>query len=90
LDKNFRKRIPIIQGKIHRLLVFARCISVSAEVSLSRDAKDDHYLSLCREAKVDFLIKGDKDLLSLSPDVLQKHGILSRIATPNSFLEILS
>ena len=97
LETNFLKlgkkipheRIPIIQEKIHRLMSFARCISISADVALSRDAKDDHYLSLCKEAKVDFLITGDKDLLSLSPEILHQHGIPSRIVTPNSFLEII-
>lgn len=83
-------RIPIIQEKIYRLPGFARCIFVSADVALSRDAKDDHYLSLCKEAKVDFLITGDKDLLSLSPETLRRHGIRSGIVTPNSFLEIIS
>ena len=29
-------------------------------VKLSRDAKDDYYLSLCKEANIDFLITGDK------------------------------
>lgn len=82
--------IPIIQEKIRRLLAFARGISVSAEVALSRDAKDDHYLSLCKEAKVDFLITADKNLLSLSPEILHQHGVPSRIVTPNSFLEIIS
>jgi hypothetical protein len=84
------ERIPVIQEKIYRLLGFARCISVSADVVLSRDAKDDHYLSLCKEAKADFLITGDKNLLSLSPAILQKQGIPTRIVTPNSFWEIIS
>lgn len=85
-----REIIPIIQDKIHRLIALARCVSVSTKVALSRDPKDDHYLSLCKEAKADFLITSDQDLLSLPPAILQKHGIPSRIVTPSSFLEILS
>jgi uncharacterized protein len=85
-----REIIPIIQEKIRALLTFARHIPVSTHVALSRDAKDDHYLSLCKEAKADFLITGDKDLLGLSPEILHQHGIPSRIVTPNSFLEIFS
>jgi putative PIN family toxin of toxin-antitoxin system len=84
------ERIPIIQEKLRNLMAFARCLPVSTKVALSRDPKDDHYLSLCKGAKADFLITGDKDLLSLSPETLQKHGISSRIVTPNSFLEIIS
>ncbi len=85
-----REIIPVIQGKIHRLMAFARGVPVSTKVTLSRDPKDDHYLSLCKEAKADFLITGDKDLLSISPATLQKQGIPCRIVTPNSFLEIIS
>ena len=88
--KILHEKIPIIQEKLHNLMAFARCIPVSTKVALSRDPKDDHYLSLCKEAKADFLITGDKDLLSLSPATLQKQGISSRIVTPNSFLEIIS
>jgi len=84
------ERIPFIQEKLRNLMAFARCIPVSTKVALSRDPKDDHYLSLCKEEKADFLITGDKDLLSLSPETLQNHGISSRIVTPNSFLEIIS
>lgn len=91
LGKKFpHERIPLIQEKVRHLVTFARCIPVATKVALSRDPKDDHYLSLCKEAKADFLITGDKDLLSLSPEILHQHGIPSRIVTPNSFLEIIS
>ncbi len=82
--------IPIIQEKIHGRIAFARHISVSTDITLSRDAKDDHYISLCKEAKTDFLITGDKDLLHLSPEILHPHVIPSQIVTPNAFLEIIS
>jgi uncharacterized protein len=88
--KILHEKIPIIQDKIHSLLSFARCVPVSTKVALSRDPKDDHYLSLCKEAKADFLITGDKDLFSLSPAIFQKQEIPSRIVTPDSFLEIIS
>ena len=39
---------------------------------------------------INFLITSDKDLLSLSQETLQKHGISSQIVTPNSFLEIIA
>jgi len=65
----------------------AKQVSVSTRVALSRDAKDDHYLSLCREVKADFLVTGDRDLLSIPPEALKRNGILCRIVTPQEFLE---
>jgi putative PIN family toxin of toxin-antitoxin system len=56
--KILHEKIPIIQEKLRNLMAFARCIPVSTKVALSRDPKDDHYLSLCKEAEADFLITG--------------------------------
>lgn len=83
------EQIHYLQQRVRQLLTVARRIPVSTQLSLSRDAKDDHYLSLCREAQADFLITGDKDLLSLDPETLRKNGIACRIINPNSFLEIV-
>jgi uncharacterized protein len=85
-----REQILFIQEKIEPLLSLAKRISVSTHVVLSRDAKDDHYLSLCKEAKADFLITGDKDLLSISQEGLKKNGILCLIVSPQEFLEKVS
>ena len=82
-----REKISFIQEKIQQIAGLGKRISVSAQVTLSRDAKDDHYLSLCREVRADFLITGDKDLLSISQDNLKKNGIPSLIVTPQVFLE---
>lgn len=68
-------------------MAVAQCIVVSAAVSLSRDAKVNHYLSLYKEAKADFLITGDKDLLGISTENLKKSGVPCLIVTPKSFLE---
>jgi putative PIN family toxin of toxin-antitoxin system len=81
------EQISFIQEKIGEILAKAKCITVSASVVLSRDAADDHYLSLCKEAKADFLITGDKDLLSISQENLKKHGVSCLILTARSFLE---
>jgi len=40
-------------------------INVFSKVDICRDAKDNYLLSLAIDAKIDFLITGDKDLLSL-------------------------
>jgi len=82
-----REQIIFIQEKVRQILAKAKCITVSASVALSRDAADDHYLGLCKEAKADFLITGDKDLLSISREDLRKHGISCLILTPKLFLE---
>ena len=82
-----REQIIFIQEMIGQILAKAKCVTVSASVALSRDAADDHYLGLCKEAKADFLITGDKDLLSVSPEDLRRHGISCLILTARSFLE---
>lgn len=85
-----KEQILFIQEEIQQLLSLAKRISISTHVVLSRDAKDDHYLSLCKEAKADFLITGDKDLLSISQEELRKNVISCMIVTPQAFLESVS
>ncbi len=85
--KLLKDQMAFLEEKIRQLLSHARRASVSAHVALSRDAKDDHYLSLCKAARADFLITGDKDLLSVSEEALKKNGISCRIVTPQEFLE---
>ena len=85
-----KEQILFVQEKIQQLLSLSMRISVSTEVVLSRDAKDDHYLSLCKEAKADFLITGDKDLLSIPQEDLKDNGISCRMVTPVEFLEHIS
>jgi len=82
------EQIHYLQERVRQLLKVAHRIPVSTKLSLSRDAKDDHYLSLCKEAQADFLITGDKDLINLDPEVLKKNGISCLIINPASFLEI--
>ncbi|MCX5915289.1 MAG: putative toxin-antitoxin system toxin component, PIN family [Deltaproteobacteria bacterium] len=82
------EQIHYLQERLGQLIKVAHRIPISKHLSLSRDAKDDHYLSLCKEAQADFLITGDKDLLNLPPDALKKKGIFCQIINPASFLEI--
>jgi putative PIN family toxin of toxin-antitoxin system len=91
LSKKLTKgQILFIREKFQQLLSLAKRISISTHVVLSRDAKDDHYLSLCKEAKADFLITGDKDLLSISQESLKKNEISCLIVSPQDFLEKIS
>ncbi len=79
-----------LHEKIQQLLTLATPISLSTHVVLSRDPKDDHYLSLCKETGSEFLVTGDKDLLSISQGKLKTNGILCKIVSPQEFLESIS
>jgi len=61
----------------------ARCLFVNIyeEIIECRDQKDDKFLSLAWNAKADFIISGDKDLLVLNPF----RGI--PVLNPTQFLE---
>ena len=83
------EQIHYLQERVRQVLKVAHRIPVSTRVSLSRDAKDDHYLSLCKEARADFLITGDRDLLNLDRETLKKNGIACLIITPATFLEMV-
>ena len=87
--KMSRDQMGFLEEKIQQLLNLGRKVSVSTPVTLSRDAEDGHYLSLCKEAGSEFLITGDKDLMSISSEALQKNGISCKIVTPQVFLETL-
>ncbi len=80
------EQMAFLQGKMRELIAMTRVVPISSNVMLSRDANDDHYLSLCKEIKADVLVTGDKDLLSISIKALQKNGITTRIVTPHDFL----
>ena len=81
------ERQAFVSEKIEQLIWMATLVKVSKQIVLSRDAKDDHYLSLCRETGADFLITGDKDFLDISQQALRKKGIRTRIISPREFLE---
>ena len=83
-------QISFIHEKIQQLLILTTPISLSTHVVLSRDPKDDHYLSLCKETGAEFLVTGDKDLLSISQDKLKANGISCKIVSPQEFLESIS
>jgi hypothetical protein len=82
-----REQITFLNEKMRELTGMANQVSVSTRVVLLRDAKDDHYLALCKEVEADFLITGDKDLLSIPPEALEENKIPCRILTPQEFVE---
>jgi uncharacterized protein len=81
------EQTAFLAEKMRELVGMGKKVSVSTDVVLSRDAKDDHYLSLCKEVGADFLVTGDKDLLSVSRQALSENGIRCRILTPQEFVE---
>jgi len=88
LSKKLKKEpITFLDEKIRELVGMVKKVSVSTGVTLSRDAKDDHYLALCKEVEADFLVTGDKDLLSIPPEALKGKGIPCRILIPQEFVE---
>jgi predicted nucleic acid-binding protein len=62
-------------------LFFCRDLPVAPEFAL--DPKDRYLLALAEASQSDFLVTGDKDLLSL------KHHKSTRIVTPAAMIEIL-
>jgi putative PIN family toxin of toxin-antitoxin system len=82
-----REQITFLNERMRELIGMAKQVSVSTRVALSRDPKDDHYLALCKQVEADFLITGDKDLLSIPREALNENGIPSRILTPQEFAE---
>ncbi|HLD30181.1 MAG TPA: putative toxin-antitoxin system toxin component, PIN family [bacterium] len=88
LSKKLKKeQTAFLYERMRELVGMAKMVSVSTRVALSRDATDDHYLSLCKEIEADFLVAGDKDLLSIPPEALMVNGIPCRIVTPQEFAE---
>ncbi len=81
------EQLAFLQERIRDLIQMAKLVSVTATVALSRDAKDDHYLALCKDVSADFLVIGDKDLLSIPPAKLRENGISCRILSPQDFVE---
>ena len=75
-----------LQENMSRFLSFCKKISVTENLSICRDRKDDRYLSLCKQIRADFLITGDKDLLSISKKLLEKNNLPGNILSPAEFV----
>ncbi|MDQ1266364.1 MAG: uncharacterized protein QG635_1516 [Bacteroidota bacterium] len=65
------------------LIEDSELISISTHFTLCRDSKDNIFLDLAYSGKADFIITGDKDLLSLDP------FYETRIVTPTDFLKLI-
>ena len=54
-----------IKGVFELLADFAQFVSIHSRIDICRNAKDNYLLALSIDANADFLITGDKDLLSI-------------------------
>ncbi len=84
----FLKRGVITEGAVKetiwRLNHESRRIEVISLVTLSKDMKDNKYLSCAKDGQANYLITGDKK--HLLP--IKKFGI-TRIVSPKEFIEVL-
>jgi len=61
------------------------------KISICRDPKDNCYLNVCLTAKADFLITGDRDLLSITKKQLKRIGLSKlKILLPKEFSDLLN
>lgn len=72
--------LPLVAGM--------RVAEVPHKLRLSRDPKDDMYLSLALAVSADYLVTGDQDLLSIKREKLDAAGLKKlSVVTPRAFLE---
>ena len=80
-------KIKRLRSIVLNLLSHAEEVIPTKKVELSRDNKDNAYLSLCLKARADFLLTGDKDLLEIPARELKSAGLNRlKIVSPDSFL----
>jgi len=76
-----------LRSIVLKLISSAQEVNPARKITLSRDRKDNSYLSLCLTVRADFLLTGDKDLLEIPPRQLKSAGLNRlRIVSPNTFL----
>ncbi len=74
----------VIRSIISEIEQISKLFNDYPEIDLvKQDSKDNHVLSCALQAKVDYLVTGDRDLLTLNP-----HGNL-KMLSPSEFLVVL-
>lgn len=80
-------KIRRLRSIVLKLLSHAKEINPPKKIDLSRDRKDNSYLSLCLKVRADFLLTGDKDLLEIPSKNLTSAGLNRlKIVSPATFL----
>lgn len=73
--------LPSVLGRTVR-------VGTPPRLHLSRDPKDDAYLSLAKAVEADYLVTGDKDLLEVPRKALEKAGLFGlAVVDPRDFLK---
>ncbi len=80
-------QIHKLQENLSRFLSFCKKICVKENLSICRDRKDNRYLSLCKQVRANFLITGDKDLLTIPGEVLRENNLKCNIVSPAEFIK---
>ena len=80
-------QIQKLQENMSRFLSFCKKICVTENLSICRNRKDNRYLSLCKQMNADFLITGDKDLLTIPRDLLRGENLTCNIVSPAEFIK---
>ena len=82
-------QVTALKALLLAVIADAREAEVRQAVRLCRDPADDAYLSLAAAAKADFLLTGDKDLLTIPPKALRDAGLgRLTIADAREFLRL--
>ncbi len=76
-----------LSGLWKRFRSLCRTAKPEQNVSICRDPKDDVYLSLCAAVMADYLITGDKDLITVEPARVSSLPKGLKILNPRQFLE---
>lgn len=80
---DFKTSRKVIRSLEKLFLLHSTLLSPIKRITLCRDPKDNKFLELAWEGRADYLISGDKDLLSL------KSFKSTRIVSPKEFLTII-
>lgn len=69
---------------LNKLLLDSELITITEEISVCRDPKDNKFLELAVSGKSNFIITGDNDLLVLNPfrniEIITVNGFLNRFS----------
>jgi len=88
VEKNLKKKLGLPEKIIEEIIVYLKENTIIEEIKeiprgACRDPEDDIILGLVEKTKADYLITGDKDLLSMNAFESTK------IITPRQFWEII-
>jgi putative PIN family toxin of toxin-antitoxin system len=86
-SKLYERHLEVLQRNLSKFLSFCSKISVTEDITICRDKKDNRYLVLCKRVRADYLITGDKDLLTIPKKVLRDNKVFSNIVSPAEFIK---